>query len=61
MNSVLLERRDGYAIVTLNRPEQMNALSRELRRDFVAVFGDICADASIRVVILTGEIGRAHV
>ena len=54
MNTVLLEKRDGYAIVTLNRPEQMNALSRELRRDFVAVFGDICADASIRVVILTG-------
>jgi len=58
MNTVLLEKRDGYAIVTLNRPDYMNALSRELRGDFVAVFRDICADPGIRVVILTGA-GRA--
>jgi enoyl-CoA hydratase len=58
MNKVLLDRRDGYAIVTLNRPDEMNALSRELRADFVAVFGECVRDESIRVVILTGN-GRA--
>jgi enoyl-CoA hydratase len=35
MNTVLLEKHSGYAIVTLNRPNDMNALSRELRSDFV--------------------------
>ena len=58
MDKVLLDKRDGYAIVTLNRPDEMNALSRELRTDFVAAFDDCSADEAIRVVILTGN-GRA--
>lgn len=58
MNKVLLDKRNGYAIVTLNRPAEMNALSRELRADFVTAFDDCSADEAIRVVILTGN-GRA--
>jgi enoyl-CoA hydratase len=58
MNTVLLEKHEGFAIVTLNRPEAMNALSRELRRDFVAAFTACSEDPGIRVVILTGN-GRA--
>ena len=58
MNKVLLEKREGFAIVTLNRPDAMNALSRELRGDFVAAFGECCADEEIRVVIVTGA-GKA--
>jgi len=58
MDKVLLDKRDGYAIVTLNRPDEMNALSRELRTDFVAAFDACTADEAIRVVILTGN-GRA--
>ncbi|MFT6050501.1 MAG: enoyl-CoA hydratase [Halioglobus sp.] len=58
MNKVLLEKCDGYAVITLNRPDDMNALSRELRVDFVAAFDDCTDDADIRVVILTGN-GRA--
>ena len=58
MNKVLLEKNEGFAIVTLNRPDEMNALSRELREDFVEVFAECCRDESIRVVILTGN-GRA--
>ena len=45
MNKVLLEKHDGYAIVTLNRPDDMNALSRELRADFVAAFEECARDA----------------
>jgi enoyl-CoA hydratase/carnithine racemase len=58
MNSVLLEKHEGYAIVTLNRPDAMNALSRELRRDFVEAFADCSVDPNIRVMILTGN-GKA--
>ncbi len=58
MNKVLLEKRQGFAIVTLNRPQEMNALSRELRDDFVAAVTDCCSDESIRVLIITGN-GRA--
>jgi enoyl-CoA hydratase len=58
MSTVLLEKHDGYAIVTLNRPQAMNALSRDLRRDFVTVFRDCTEDVNIRVLILTGR-GKA--
>ena len=58
MNNVLLEKREGYGIITLNRPEAMNALSRELRDDFVAAFNECREDESIRVVSVTGE-GKA--
>lgn len=58
MSTVLLEKHAGYAIVTLNRPDDMNALSRELRTDFVRTFEECTGDDSVRVVILTGN-GRA--
>lgn len=55
MSLVLLDKRDGYAIVTLNRPDEMNALSRELRKQFVEAFENCTADDNIRVIILTGN------
>jgi enoyl-CoA hydratase len=58
MDKVLLQKHEGFAVVTLNRPEAMNALSRELRADFVDAFRQICEDPSIRVAIVTGN-GRA--
>jgi len=58
MSTVLLEKHDGFAIVTLNRPQAMNALSRDLRRDFVSVFQTCTEDPGIRVIILTGS-GKA--
>jgi len=58
MNTILLEKHDGYAIVTLNRPEDMNALSRELRAEFVNAFDNCTRDDTVRVVILTGN-GKA--
>lgn len=58
MSTVLLEKHDSFAIVTLNRPNAMNALSRELRTDFVAAFTACTEDPEIRVLILTGA-GKA--
>jgi len=58
MNKVLLEKHAGYAILTLNRPEAMNALSRELRADFVQAMTECCSDDAIRVLIITGA-GKA--
>jgi enoyl-CoA hydratase len=58
MNTVLLEKHTGFAIVTLNRPDAMNALSRELRRDFAQVFKACAEDPDVRVIILTGA-GKA--
>jgi enoyl-CoA hydratase len=58
-SSVLqVEKNDGIAVLTLNRPEAMNALSRELREAIAGTFIDLKADDAVRVVIITGA-GRA--
>jgi enoyl-CoA hydratase len=57
-NVVMAERDGGIAALTLNRPEAMNALSRELRCALVTAFRSIAADPEVGVVILTGA-GRA--
>ncbi len=55
---VLVERKDGLATVTLNRPEKLNALNRELRAEFCRVMQELRADRGIDCVIITGA-GRA--
>lgn len=55
---LLVERDGGIAIVTLNRPQAMNALTVALRAALANTFAALEADAEIRVAILTGA-GRA--
>ena len=55
---VLTETQDGITVVTLNRPEALNALSRALRGAIVETFERLRSDAATEVVILTGA-GRA--
>lgn len=56
---VKFEKVGAIAIVTLNRPDAMNALSKDLRAQLFAVMHDADADDAIRVVILTGAGERA--
>ena len=51
---LLVEKKDGIATLTLNRPDQMNALSLELRWELQAALQDIGADPKVGVVVLTG-------
>ncbi len=57
-NIVLVERDGPVAIVTMNRPDALNALSRALRAELVKTFTDLANDESVRVAVLTGA-GRA--
>ncbi|MGE4077705.1 MAG: enoyl-CoA hydratase [Reyranella sp.] len=57
--TILVERATaGYAVVTLNRPEKLNALSIELRTELISAIDALQTDPAIRVLILTGA-GRA--
>lgn len=44
----------GVGVVTLNRPEAMNALSRSLRTALKQAIDRLAGDASVRAIILTG-------
>ena len=56
---ILLEINDGIALVTLNRPDKLNALNYELIDRLMAVLDRIETDAAVRAVILTGAGERA--
>jgi enoyl-CoA hydratase/carnithine racemase len=59
MLTVTVQRpREGIALVTLNRPDRLNAMTGELIADCAAVITEIGRDDSCRVVVLTGA-GRA--
>ena len=54
-DDVLFEaREDGIAIITINRPEARNALSRGVRQGLFAAWERFEADPALRVAILTG-------
>ncbi len=55
---VLLERDDHVAIVTLNRPERLNALNGQIHDEFEATLGELNRDPEVRCVVITGS-GRA--
>jgi len=52
------EKRKAVGIITLNRPQVLNAMNRRLWLDFQAALADAGRDSDIRVLVITGE-GRA--
>jgi len=53
-NELLYEVNDGIAVITINRPERRNALSRAVREGFFEVWRRFEADGQAQVAILTG-------
>ena len=56
--TVIVERHDSIAVVSLNRPDSLNSFNGALRRELLVAVREVNEDDSIRVVILTG-VGRA--
>ena len=52
--ALLYEKKDGIATLTLNRPEQRNALNPELMVRLADAWQDVNDDPAVRVAILTG-------
>src|SRR5437762_918530 len=57
-DAILIDKRDGVATLTLNRPERLNAVNDVLHSELSTVFRDVQRNADVRVAILTGA-GRA--
>ena len=59
---VLLEKRDDHvAVITLNRPEKLNALNSEVRRILRETFDALAEDDDVRAVVVHGAGGKAFV
>jgi enoyl-CoA hydratase len=51
---IIYEKSEGIATITLNRPEALNAFSKEVVEEVLNAIEDVKADENVRVVILTG-------
>ena len=52
--ALLFEKKDGIAIITLNSPDKMNAISTAMKASIAAASEEVDRDESIKVAILTG-------
>ena len=59
--TVLFEQEGRVAILTINRPDKMNALSEEVRSELLAHLERIAADDALGVVVLTGAGEKAFI
>lgn len=55
MTSLLIDKRNAVAHITLNRPERRNALSRSLLEELHETQTQLAGDASIRAVVLAAN------
>ncbi len=54
-STILVERRGAVTLVTLNRPQALNALNSEVLRELTDVFAAYDADPAQRCLVLTGS------
>ena len=58
-STVLAERRDSVAIVSLNRPESLNAVNVEMRQALIEMLARLNADTTVKAVVIKGAGERA--
>ena len=56
--NILIEKKGNVAVVTLNRPDKLNAVSLEMRLEFLDLLENLQLDDEVRVAVVTGA-GRA--
>jgi enoyl-CoA hydratase/carnithine racemase len=52
--TILYEKKDGYCLITLNRPQSLNALNVQMWKDISSALDEIEKDDEIKVFIFTG-------
>jgi len=56
--TITLEKKDGIATLTLNRPDSLNAVNEQMANELVEAMADVADDDDVRVLLLKGA-GRA--
>lgn len=54
-DEILLEKKEGVAVVTLNRPERFNSFTTSMYREFPRIVDQLRRDDEVKAVILTGS------
>jgi enoyl-CoA hydratase/carnithine racemase len=52
--TIVYEKKDGVAVIKLNRPEKKNAINNQLRSDLIQAVDEAEMDDTVKVVVLTG-------
>lgn len=58
---VLVEKKGRIGILTINRPEKLNALNTQVTREIASAFETLESDAEVRVIIITGAGDKAFI
>jgi enoyl-CoA hydratase len=61
VENLMVEKRGRVAVVTINRPEKLNALNIRTREEIVTVLEELRGDDEIRVVVGTGAGDKAFI
>ena len=59
-DQIRLDKHEGTALLTLHRPDRMNAFTTEMMLEIVAALDECDADDGVRAVIFTGSGDRAY-
>jgi enoyl-CoA hydratase len=59
--TLLVERTERVATITVNRPDKRNALNAAVRRDILAALDELRSDDDVRVVVFTGAGDKAFI
>lgn len=54
-DAIEVSKKDGTAIVSLNRPEVHNAMNEQLMKELTKCFKELANDETIRIIVLTGK------
>ena len=60
METLLFEKKESIALITINRPKEMNALNSQVMEEMDALIDQISKDRDIHVLIITGR-GKAFI
>ena len=59
--TILIEKRESVAVLTINRPDKLNALNSKVHSEGVAALDELKKDDSVRVLIITGAGSKSFI